>query len=409
MSIKAVIIGLGEVGKPLAEILSGVLNTYSYDSAQEAAPLSICSAGCILHICIPYAESFIYNVLLYQTQYRPSVTVIHTTVPIGTTAKLQLAVHSPVLGRHDDMKRSIQEYTKWIGGDTQLAMLVGDQLLQAGIKSRFAEKSEHTEALKLMCLAKYGMSIAFAKYQKQVCDELGLPYDHILDWDHNYNEHVAEYLRRPIIEVDEKPIGGHCVVPGTEKLQAQFPNRILDEIMMHSQTQLKAKIWPPSNVYPSAKLGDNVSVGAFTEIGPNVVIGNNVRIGAHCFIPEGVTIQDDAWVGPRVTFTNDRFPPSGKDKWQKTLVGGGASIGAACTILPGVRIGIDSLVGAGSTVTKDIPAYEIWAGNPARVIPYKRQVGTIADERIDNKSNGRKLHRQEIQRQEKYSQIDMGF
>jgi UDP-2-acetamido-3-amino-2,3-dideoxy-glucuronate N-acetyltransferase len=133
------------------------------------------------------------------------------------------------------------------------------------------------------------------------------------------------------------------------------------------------KIWTPSNIYPTAILGEDISVGAFTEIGPNVVVGNRVRIGAMCFIPEGVTIEDDAWIGPRCTFTNDKFPPSGKDKWRRTLIKTGASLGAAVTVLPGVIVGEGALVGAGSVVTRDIPAGEKWCGVPAKKMNEKEQ------------------------------------
>ena len=130
--------------------------------------------------------------------------------------------------------------------------------------------------------------------------------------------------------------------------------------------QQTVKIYEPSNVYPSANLGANVQVGTFSEIGANVVLGDNVRIGAMCFIPEGVVIEQDAWIGPHVVFTNDRFPPSDKSKWESTLIQAGARIGAGCTILPGITVGPGALIGAGSTVTKDVPANETWCGNPAK-------------------------------------------
>lgn len=128
----------------------------------------------------------------------------------------------------------------------------------------------------------------------------------------------------------------------------------------------KAKVWGNCNIYPTAKLGSGVNVGAFTEIGPRVVIGKNVRIGAMCFIPEGVVIEAEAWVGPRTTFTNDRFPPSEKRYWEKTLVRKGARIGAGCIILPGLELGEGCLIGAGSTVTKSVPPFETWCGVPAK-------------------------------------------
>ena len=128
------------------------------------------------------------------------------------------------------------------------------------------------------------------------------------------------------------------------------------------------KVWHPCNIYHSAKIGDDVSIGMFTEIGNNVVIGNNVRIGKGCFIPEGVTIQDDCFIGPHVCFTNDKYPPSPKDKWEKTVVGKGANLGAAVTIVCGVHIGEDAMIGAGSVVTKNIPAHSKAYGVPAEFI-----------------------------------------
>lgn len=112
-------------------------------------------------------------------------------------------------------------------------------------------------------------------------------------------------------------------------------------------------------------MGKHVSIGRFSEIGNRVEIGDHVRIGAMCFIPEGVTIERHAWIGPRCTFTNDRYPPSPKERWQRTIVEEGAALGAGVTVLCGVRIGRAALVGAGSVVTKDIPAGERWAGVPA--------------------------------------------
>jgi acetyltransferase-like isoleucine patch superfamily enzyme len=124
-------------------------------------------------------------------------------------------------------------------------------------------------------------------------------------------------------------------------------------------------IWMPSNVYPSAVIGKDVSIGVFSEIGP-CHIGDGVRIGAMAFIPEGVYIEPGAWVGPRCTFTNDRFPPSEKSRWQKTYVREGARLGAGVTVICGVTIGAGALIGAGSVVTRDIPPGEIWAGCPAK-------------------------------------------
>lgn len=111
-----------------------------------------------------------------------------------------------------------------------------------------------------------------------------------------------------------------------------------------------------------------------TEIGHNVFIGDNNKIGAMCFLPENVIIGNGCFIGPRVTFTNDLYPPSGRENWLYTVVKNKSSIGAGSIILPGIVIGSNSLIGAGSVVTKHVPNGEVWAGNPAKFIR-KREDG----------------------------------
>jgi len=107
-----------------------------------------------------------------------------------------------------------------------------------------------------------------------------------------------------------------------------------------------------------------------TKVHSHVWIGENVKIGERCFIeafafiPDGVSIEDDVFIGPHVCFTNDKRPPSYGKHWAKTLVKKGAVIGAGAVILPGVTI--EGFVGAGAVVTKNVPKDEIWVGNPAK-------------------------------------------
>lgn len=126
-------------------------------------------------------------------------------------------------------------------------------------------------------------------------------------------------------------------------------------------------------------MGVDNSIGMFSEIGNEVSIGNRCRIGAHCFIPEGVIIADDVFIGPKVCFTNDKYPPSGKENWGMTVVKSGAAIGAGSVILTGVCIGEKALIGAGSVVTKNVPAGEVWCGNPARFIKKIEQVNELRE------------------------------
>ncbi len=122
-----------------------------------------------------------------------------------------------------------------------------------------------------------------------------------------------------------------------------------------------------SNIADEAIIGEDCKIHSHVWIGKNVKIGNNVKIQAFSFIPDGVTIEDNVFIGPRITFTNDKYPPSGGKGWTETFVKSGASIGAGAVILPGITIGKNARVGAGAVVTKNVPDNEIVVGNPARI------------------------------------------
>lgn len=137
------------------------------------------------------------------------------------------------------------------------------------------------------------------------------------------------------------------------------------------------KIFDFVNLY-GCEIGDNSKVGAFVEIQKGAKIGKNVKVSTHTFICEGVTIEDEVFVGHNVSFINDKIPRSSNDdgsmqteaNWSvvPTLVKRRASIGTGSTIMCGVTIGENAVVGAGSVVTKDVPANTVVAGVPARIL-----------------------------------------
>jgi acetyltransferase-like isoleucine patch superfamily enzyme len=137
------------------------------------------------------------------------------------------------------------------------------------------------------------------------------------------------------------------------------------------------KVYDFVNLY-GCEIGDRSKIGTFVEIQKGARVGSNCKISSHTFVCEGVTIEDNVFIGHNVTFTNDLYPRAVSADGQlqtdadweclPTLVKRGASVGSSVTILCGLTIGENAMIGAGSVVTKDVPPNAVVAGNPARVI-----------------------------------------
>jgi UDP-2-acetamido-3-amino-2,3-dideoxy-glucuronate N-acetyltransferase len=155
------------------------------------------------------------------------------------------------------------------------------------------------------------------------------------------------------------------------------PPQLWQRIASDVKLGKNVRIYDFTNLY-GCEIGDEVKIGTFVEIQKGVKIGNRCKISSHTFICEGVTLEDDIFVGHNVTFINDRYPRAtdGAGRLQteadwhciKTLVKRGASIGSGATLLCGITIGENAIIGAGSVVTKDVPRCAVVAGNPARLI-----------------------------------------
>jgi UDP-2-acetamido-3-amino-2,3-dideoxy-glucuronate N-acetyltransferase len=368
--VKSSIIGLGEVGAGLFEILK---NQYEIQWFEEGSdPRYDCE---IMHICIPWSDRFFQIVQGYVSVQHPNYVVVHSSVPVGTTEKLYELIklpcfHSPIRGQHPDMSGGILSYVKYIGTDLRDSSIneqICDYFEKAGIKTKLMIGTKTTELAKLLELCRYGTYIAFAKEQSDICKHFGVNYSYAVnEYEKTRSEGLMKLNRFDLVQPQLYPfdnyVGGHCTVEDMELMLEQFESPLLRRAY---DIDRNTKIWANCNVYKSAKIGKGCSIGNGTEIGHNVKIGNNVRIGAMCFIPEGVTIEDDCFIAPRVSFSNDKHPPSNREHWGKILVKKGVAIGIGSTILPDVTIGEKAIIGAGSVVSKDIPSGEKWYGVPA--------------------------------------------
>ena len=167
------------------------------------------------------------------------------------------------------------------------------------------------------------------------------------------------------------------------------PYRLINDVSFGEDVVVQAFV----NLY-GCKIGDGTRIGPFVEVQRGAVIGARCKISSHSFICEGVTIEDNVFIGHGVMFTNDSYPRATTSngglqteadwKVERTLVTQGASIGTGATILPNLSIGENAIVGAGSVITRDVPANAVVAGNPAKVLRYLE----VADEKNPSKTAG---------------------
>ena len=132
----------------------------------------------------------------------------------------------------------------------------------------------------------------------------------------------------------------------------------------------ETNIWHQAQVRENAEIGENCNIGKGVYIDFGVKIGNNCKIQNYVSVYHGVSIEDEVFIGPSATFTNDLYPRAfiwGEEKVSKTLIKKGASIGANSTIISGIMIGKFAMIGAGSVVTKNVPDHALVCGNPARI------------------------------------------
>lgn len=235
--MRTIIIGMGEVGKALYEVLS---KNYSCVAVDIEKPEEVwCDQAEIMHICFPYSDKFIEEVKRYREKYKPLHVVIHSTVPMGTSIELG-SIDSPIIGIHPHLAESLKVFTKFLGGKD--ADKVADYFRRAGIKVYTTENSNATELMKFLDTTFYGLCIEYTKEVKKICKENNIPFELWTLWTENYNKGYQalgypEYTRPNLVPIIKR-IGGHCILPNLNFLKNDFTELIKkrNEAKEESQT-----------------------------------------------------------------------------------------------------------------------------------------------------------------------------
>lgn len=235
---KVGIVGLGQIGRAINEIVEDadyvpLLNDPIRGLKKD---LSECD---VVHVCVPGDQ-----VIKVVNQFgKGPFYIIHSTVEIGTTTTLikdgYRAVHAPIRGRHPDLTESIRKFVLPVGGMGLSAGLLNLQsyFSKLGIIPYYDEKPESTELAKLLCTLRLGLDVVFIKHAKELCDKYGVDLDFVYtSWTEDYNEGYEAmgeyYLARSILEYQEGPCGGHCVIENAIILKEQHPESWIAQMVL---------------------------------------------------------------------------------------------------------------------------------------------------------------------------------
>src|SRR6516165_2322917 len=233
-SNKIIVAGLGEVGKPLFELISRHHDTIGMD----VAPVHVAGDVDILHVCYPYQiVDFIGETARYISRFKPAMTVINSTVAVGTSRALAertgaKVVNSPVRGKHARMFEDLRMYTKFIGAfDTASGDLASKHFESVGLKTKTLSSPEAAELAKLTETTYFGLMIAWAQEVERYADQTGASYDEIV----SYYEEIGFF---PPVKYTSGVIGGHCVMPNIELLRTMVDSQILNAIKASNEKKI---------------------------------------------------------------------------------------------------------------------------------------------------------------------------
>ena len=236
--MKIAIIGYGEIGSSLAKIYQ---EKKMVPMIRDLAINTIRGDVDVLNICLPYGKSFISIVNDYIDEYLPKLTIIHSTVPVGTTKQIKRpCVHSPIRGVHPNLKEGIEKFVKFIGWNNPVDLALAKEHFQSlDIVFYPIENSDATELAKLTSTTYYGLCIAWHGEMKKMCDKYNIDFDVINKWTLSYNLGYygldMQHVVRPNLYPPKDGIGGHCIIPNTEILNKEFTSKALDLILEYKK------------------------------------------------------------------------------------------------------------------------------------------------------------------------------
>ena len=213
------IIGAGEIGKALYEVLKPYYEVRIIDMGDEAVgPFDV------VHICFPYSDKFEEEVSRYRSKYLPKYTVVHSTVPPGVCRRVG-ATHSPIIGQHPYLAESLKTFVKFVGGID--ADEVSEYFRKAGLKTYICRKSETTEIGKVLLTNYYAVCIEFIKEAEKICDKFKIPFAEAFTiFNQEYNKGYSKLgypeYQRPTLTPQQGKIGGHCLIPNLDFLNTKF-------------------------------------------------------------------------------------------------------------------------------------------------------------------------------------------
>lgn len=244
---KIVVVGLGEVGKPLYELISKYHNVLGVDITPPSTPPSSVD---VLHICYPFQiRDFVGECARYIEMFKPSLTVINSTVAVGTTRKVAqrsgtAVTYSPVRGKHTRMLEELVKYRKFIGSlDAASGALAAKHFESLGMKTKTLSSPEAAELAKLTETTYFGLMIAWAQEVERYADQTGAKYDEIV----SFYEEIGFF---PPVKYTPGVIGGHCVMPNIELLRSMDDSQILNAIKSSNSKKVEreAKTLKPVDV-----------------------------------------------------------------------------------------------------------------------------------------------------------------